>query len=60
MDKLEYTYTGPVYIRPIGRGTVIDPDGEGTHLADILFFAFGSGDYNMEITIKVLPTEAAK
>ena len=55
--NLEYTYTGPVYVRPIGRGVVLEPDGEETHLNDLLSRVFGDGDYDMKITFSVIPQE---
>lgn len=56
-EQTEYTYTGPVYIRPIGRGVVLDPDGAEGDLDFDLSYAFPDGDYNMEIVFRVLPLE---
>ena len=53
-----YTYKGPAYIRPIGRGIMLKDVEE--YLSDALYFAFGTGDFNMEITVKILPQNEEK
>ena len=55
-DRL-FLYTGPVYVRPIGRGVVLSPDGRENNLSDLLSMLFTDGDYNVEITFRVLPRE---
>ena len=55
-----FQFTGPVYVRPIGRGIVLYLDAPGTescYLCDILSRLFADGDYDMEIAFRALPRE---